>query len=85
MPVLGRFGVPSAVKSRGTLTQALPNTSEMWVRWDTGVLREAMFSRMKYVVVATNYNTTALVCSCQDLNMGLLKVNRRSCDFLVVS
>ena len=85
LPVLGRFGVPSAVTSRGTLTQVSSNTAEMWVRWDTGVLREAMFSRMKYLVLDTDYKTKALVCSCQDLNIGLFAVNRRSCDFLIVS
>eukprot|EP00092_Neocalanus_flemingeri_P028007 GFUD01030409.1.p1 GENE.GFUD01030409.1~~GFUD01030409.1.p1 ORF type:complete len:233 (-),score=44.18 GFUD01030409.1:163-861(-) len=83
LPVLGRFGVPSAVTSRGTLTQVSSNTAEMWVRWDTGVLRDAMFSKMKYLVLNTDYKTQALVCSCQDLNIGFFAVNRRSCDFLL--
>jgi len=83
LPVLGRFGIPSAVMSKGTLSQVSAKSAEMWVRWDTGVLREAMFSRMKYVVLDTDYDTNALVCSCQDLNIGIFAVNRRSCDFLV--
>jgi len=85
LPVLGRFGIPSAVISRGRLTQLSSKSAEMWVRWDTGVLREAMFSQMKYLVLDTDYHTNALVCSCQDLNIGVFAVNRRSCDFLVVS
>ena len=85
LPVLGRFGIPSAVMSKGTLSQVSAKSAEMWVRWDTWVLREAMFSRMKYVVLDTDYDTNALVCSCQDLNIGIFAVNRRSCNFLVVS
>ena len=84
LPVLGRFGVPSAVTSRGILSQVSSNTAEMWVRWETGVLREAMFSRMKYIVMNTDYKTNALICSCQDLNIGIFATSRRSCDFLVV-
>lgn len=83
LPVLGRFGIPSAVISKGTLSQMSANSAEMWVRWDTGVLREAMFSKMKYVVLDTDYNTNALICSCQDLNIGIFAVNRRSCDYLI--
>merc|ERR1711936_744231 len=83
LPVLGRFGVPSAVRSRGTLTPVSSNQADMWVKWDTGLLREAMFSRMKYRVLDTDYKTKALVCSCQDLNIGIFATNRRSCDFLI--
>merc|ERR1719186_266954 len=42
-----------------------------------------MFSGMNYLVLDTDYKTKALVCSCQDLNIGLFAVNRRSCDFLI--
>merc|ERR1712215_476323 len=83
LPVLGRFGVPSAVISRGTLTPVSSNQADMWVNWETGLLREAMFSRMKYRVLDTDYKTMALVCSCQDLNIGIFTANRRSCDFLI--
>ena len=56
------------------------------VKWETGVLRQAFFSPMKYVVLATDYSSKALVCSCQDLSVaGFGGLNRRSCDFLVVS
>ena len=82
LPVLGRFGIPSAVTSRGTLSQAY---AEMWVRWETGVLREAMFSMMKYTGLDTDYKKNALICFCQDLNIVIFSVNRRTCDFLVVS
>ena len=85
LPVLGRFGIPSAVTSRGTLSQASAKTANMWVRWETGVLREAMFSKMKYMVLDTDYKKNALICSCQDLNIGIFAVNRRSCDALIVS
>ena len=72
------------------------NPCNLQVEWDTGVLREAMFSSMEYVVLATDYTSTALVCSCQQvplappttnhqsLNLGFGEVNRRSCDFLMV-
>ena len=56
------------------------------MKWETGVLRQAFFSPMEYVVLATDYTSKALVCSCQDLSVGgLAGLNRRSCDFLVVS
>merc|ERR1719474_1020625 len=83
LPVLGRFGIPSAVKSRGSISQMSANPAEMWVTWNTGLLREAMWSKMSYLVLKTDYNDTALVCSCQDLNLGVFAANRRSCDFLV--
>jgi len=84
LPVLGRFGVPSAVKSSGTLTPASSNSGAFSVKWETGVLRQAFFSPMEYVVLATDYTSKALVCSCQDLSVGGLGgLNRRSCDFLV--
>merc|ERR1711974_364196 len=84
LPVLGRFGVPSAVKSSGILTPASSNSGAFSVKWETGVLRQAFFSPMEYVVMATDYTSKALVCSCQDLSVGGLGgLNRRSCDFLV--
>ena len=56
------------------------------VKWETGVLRQAFFSPMEYVVLATDYTSKALVCSCQDLSVAAFGgLNRRSCDFLVVS
>jgi|ERR1711890_36263 len=82
LPVLGRFGIPSAVSSSGTLTQTSQAGGDMLVKWDTGILRRALFSRMTYAVLATDYDSQALVCSCQDLQMGFTGVNRRSCDYL---
>ena len=84
LPVLGRFGVPSAVTSEGTLSIVSSNPAEMWVKWNTEVLSQAMFSKMKYVVLETDYKSKALVCSCQDLNVGIFAINRRSCGFLIV-
>ena len=50
------------------------------------MLRQAFFSPMEYVVLATDYTSKALVCSCQDLSVAAFGgLNRRSCDFLVVS
>jgi len=84
LPVLGRFGVPSAVKSSGILAPTSPNSGAFLVKWETGVLRQAFFSPMEYVVLATDYTSKALVCSCQDLSVaGFGGLNRRSCDFLV--
>jgi len=84
LPVLGRFGVPSAVKSSGTLTPSSSNSGTFLVKWETGVLRQAFFNPMDYVVLATDYTSKALVCSCQDLSVGGFGgLNRRSCDFLV--
>ena len=41
---------------------------------------------MDYVVLATDYTSRALVCSCQDLSVGGYGgLNRRSFNFLVVS
>ena len=85
LPVIGRFGIPSAVSSSGILTKGSNNPADMFVKWDTGVLRQAMFSKMRYVVLDTDYTGRALVCSCQDLNLGFFAVNRRSCDYLIVS
>merc|ERR1711934_1016956 len=84
LPVLGRFGVPSAVKSSGILAPTSPNSGAFLVKWETGVLRRAFFSPMEYVVLAMDYTSKALVCSCQDLSVaGFGGLNRRSCDFLV--
>jgi len=88
LPVLGRFGVPSAVESSGVLMPAGSSSSGSFsVKWETGVLRQAFFSPMEYVVLATDYTSKALVCSCQDLSVGGFGgfggLNRRSCDFLV--
>ena len=94
--------MPSAVKSSGTLTPSYSNSGTFLVRevspfsenitisqqvkWETGVLRQAFFNSMDYVVLATDYTSKALVCSCQDLSVGGFGgLNRRSCDFLVVS
>ena len=86
LPVLGRFGVPSAVHSEGTLTTTSPNNvAAMTVDWDTGVLGDLIFSDMDYVVLDTDYTSRALVCSCQHLNIGFFAVNRRSCDYMIVS
>ena len=82
--MIGRFGVPSAISSSGVLTQVSSTPADMFVKWETGVLRQAMFSKMRYVVLDTDYTSRALVCSCQDLNLGFFAVNRRSCDFLIV-
>eukprot|EP00091_Calanus_sinicus_P009481 TRINITY_DN22173_c0_g1_i1.p1 TRINITY_DN22173_c0_g1~~TRINITY_DN22173_c0_g1_i1.p1 ORF type:complete len:167 (-),score=25.94 TRINITY_DN22173_c0_g1_i1:14-490(-) len=71
LPVIGRFGVPSAVSSSGVLTQVSSTPADMFVKWNTGVLRQAMFSKMRYVVLDTDYTSRALVCSCQDLNLGI--------------
>merc|ERR1712154_288139 len=84
LPVLGRFGVPSAVHSEGTLSTTSPNNvAAMTVDWDTGVLGDMMFSDMDYVVLDTDYTSRALVCSCQHLNMGFFAVNRRSCSYMI--
>ena len=86
LPVLGRFGVPSAVHSEGTLRTTSPaNVAAMTVDWDTGVLGDLMFSDMDYVVLDTDYTSRALVCSCQHFNIGFFAVNRRSCDYMIVS
>ena len=61
-------------------------TISQQVKWETGVLRQAFLNPMDYVVLATDYTSKALVCSCQDLSVGGFGgLNRRSCDFLVVS
>jgi len=86
LPVLGRFNVPSAVESEGTLSQSVSEpASRMEVEWNTGVVGQdhIMFSNMEYVIIDTDYVSRALVCSCQDLNLGFFAVNRRTCDFLV--
>ena len=87
LPVLGRFGVPSSVHSEGTLRRTDPaSPAAMIVDWDTGLLADTfMFSDMDYVVLDTDYTSRALVCSCQHLNLGFFAVNRRSCDFMIVS
>ena len=92
LPVIGRFGVPSAVKSQGRLSarQGAPS-SLMEVVWNTGLVSSAnaklmgpLLSDMEYVILDTDYTTRALICSCQDLNMGFFAANRRSCALLVV-
>ena len=83
--MIGRFGMPSAVSSSGVLTQVSSTPADMFVKWNTGVLRQAMFSKMRYVVLDMDYTDRALVCPCQDLNLGFFAVNRRSSDFLIVS
>jgi len=84
LPVLGRFGVPSAVTSEGTLRTTNPSkVAAMTVDWDTGVLGDLMFSDMDYVVLDTDYTSRALVCSCQHFNIGFFAVNRRSCDYMI--
>ena len=94
--------MPSTVKSSGILTPSSSNSGTFLVRqfcpfsenitilqqvkWETGVLRQAFFNPIDYVVLATDYTSKALVCSCQDLSVGGFGgLNRRSCDFLVVS
>ena len=92
LPVLGRFGVPSSVKSQGGL-RARPGSpaSLMEVVWDTGLISSAnthmlgpLLSHIEYVILDTDYSSRALVCSCQDLNIGFFAANRRSCELLVV-
>ena len=92
LPVIGRFGVPSAVKSRGSLTSARPGgpSSLMEVVWNTGLVSSAnaavmgpLLSDTEYVILDTDYTDKALICSCRDLNMGFFAANRRSCAFLV--
>merc|ERR1712064_1709 len=84
LPVLGRFGMPSTVYSEGRLTVRDPSkVAMMEVEWETGVLGELMFSDMEYIVLHTDYTSRALVCSCQDINLGFFAVNRRSCDYLI--
>ena len=92
LPVIGRFGVHSAVKSQGRLRarQGAPS-SLMEVVWNTGLVSSAnaklmgpLLSDMEYVILDTDYTTRALICSCQDLNMGFFAANRRSCALLVV-
>ena len=39
---------------------------------------------MEYVILDTDYTNRALICSCQDLDMGFFAANRRSCALLVV-
>ena len=86
LPVLGRFGVPSSVQSQGRLRTTNPaSVAAMTVDWDTGVLGDLMFSDMDYLVLDTDYTTRALVCSCQHFNIGFFAVNRRSCDYMIVS
>ena len=93
LPVIGRFGVPSAVKSRGSLTSARPGgpSSLMEVVWNTGPVSSAnaavmgpLLSDTEYVILDTDYTDKALICSCRDLNMGFFAANRRSCALLVV-
>ena len=82
-----RFGVPSTVHSEGSLSLPDPGTPAMMeVDWDTGILANTFtFSDMEYVVLHTDYTTRALVCSCHHLNLGFFAVNRRSCDYMIVS
>ena len=92
LPVIGRFGVPSAVKSQGSLSPRPGEPSSlMEVVWNTGLVSSAnaqlmgpLLSDMEYIILDTDYTTRALICSCQDLNMGFFAANRRSCSLLVV-
>jgi len=77
LPVLGRFGVPSGVTSSGVITGS---GSNMEVEWNTGMIRNL---RMNYIILDTDYNSRTLVCSCHDINLGFLSVNRRSCEYLI--
>ena len=90
--MIGRFGVPSAVESQGRLS-ARPGgpSSLMEVVWNTGLVSSAnaglmgpLLSDTEYVILNTDYTSRALICSCQDLNMGFFDANRRSCALLVV-
>lgn len=83
LPVLGRFSVPSAVKSAGTLQVTGVDPSDMSVEWNTGVMRQLWFSQQSYTILDTDYTTKALICTCHHLNMPFFKINRRSCAFLV--
>ena len=63
----------------------------MEVVWDTGLISSAnthmlgpLLSHIEYVILDTDYSSRALVCSCQDLNIGFFAANRRSCELLVV-
>ena len=53
----------------------------MEVEWNTGMIRNL---RMNYIILDTDYNSRTLVCSCHDINLGFLSVNRRSCEYLIV-
>ena len=79
--------MPSTVHSEGRLSVTDPGqAATMVVHWDTGVLGDGlMFSDKDYVVLDTDYTSRALVCSCQHLNLGFFAVNRRSCDYMIVS
>ena len=55
--------------------------SNMEVEWNTGMIRNL---RMNYIILDTDYNSRTLVCSCHDINLGFLSVNRRSCEYLIV-
>ena len=79
--------MPSSVQSEGRLSLSDPGKpASMTVDWDTGILGNTlMFSDMDYVVLDTDYTSRALVCSCQHLNLGFFAVNRRSCDYMIVS
>ena len=51
LPVLGRFGVPSAVTSEGTLRTTTPSkAAAMTVDWDTGVLGDLMLNIQVYLL-----------------------------------
>ena len=92
LPVIGRFGVPSAVESQGSLSVRPGGPSSlMEVVWNTGLVSSAnaqligpLLSDTEYVILDTDYTSRALICSCQDLNMGFFAANRRSCALLVV-
>jgi len=76
---LRRFSVDNKVKYRGKLVA--PYTSEpanMIARFPLSVLGTASF-----VILDTDYNNYALLCTCQSKNMlGFLTFHRRSCTIL---
>merc|ERR1712110_1227429 len=76
--------------SQGRLSarQGVPS-SLMEVEWNTGLVSSAnanlmgpLLSDMEYVILDTDYTTRALICSCQDLDIGFFAANRRSCALL---
>ena len=56
--------------------------SDMKVEWNTGMLTNI---KMNYIILDTDYTTRALICSCQNINLGLWSAHRRSCEYLIVS
>ena len=54
----------------------------MKVELNTGMLTNI---KMNYIILDTDYTTRALICSCQNINLGLWSAHRRSCEYLIVS